>query len=163
MEALASVLTRERLLAELVVFKLVELRGLLQSGEVRFLGWAAEEVERATTSLREAELQRAALVTGLAAQRGLPDDVPLSALLADVPEPWRGVLGELADRLRALCLEARELSAANSRLADTGLQGVEHLLGRVAGPARSSDDLGLYGPGGRREARLPRTRVAADL
>ncbi len=86
MEALTSLLTRERLLAELVVFKLLELRGLLQAGEARFLGWAAEEVERATTSLREAELQRAALVADLAEQRGLPGpDVPLSALLSDTP------------------------------------------------------------------------------
>ena len=163
MEALTSVLSRERLLAELVVFKLVELRGLLQSGESRFLGWAAEEVERATASLREAELQRATIVAGLAEQRGLPEgDLPLSAVLADAPEPWRGVLGELSDRLRHLCVEARELSAANARLADTGLRGVEHLLGR-AEDRSPTDDLGLYGPSGRRESRLPRARVAASL
>lgn len=162
MEALTRLLTRERLLAELVVFKLLELRGLLQAGESRFLGWAAEEVERATGSLRSAELERAALVAGLAEERGLPDDVPLRGLLADVPEPWRGVLVEQSDRLRALCAEAKELSLANARLADTGLRGVEQLLGRVDG-SEPADDLGLYGPTGRRVTTVPRARVAQSL
>ena len=46
MDALMSLLTRERLLAELVVFKLLELRALLSAGEGRFLAWAAEATAR---------------------------------------------------------------------------------------------------------------------
>lgn len=52
MEKLATLLGRERLLLELLTFKLVELRQLLAAGETRFLDWAAEEVDRALTGMR---------------------------------------------------------------------------------------------------------------
>ena len=162
MEALLSLLTRERLLAELVVFKLLELRALMQAGEGRFLGWAAEEVERATTSLRETELQRAVLVSGLAEERGLDPDVPLRELLEDAGEPWRSALEEQADTLRSLCTEAGELVAAGARLADTGIKELDAIMGRVR-PAAAPDDLVLYGRTGRREPAAPRGRVATTL
>lgn len=162
MEALMDVLTRERLLAELLVFKLVELRQLLTAGEARFLPWAAEEVERATGALRRAELERAVVVSGLAEERGLPEDVRLGDLVTDVAEPWRTVLVEQADHLRALCTEAADLLTAAGRLAETGLKGIDDLLGRTVdtGPA---DGLTLYGRGGRRDNGAPRPRVAQSL
>lgn len=162
MEALMNLLTRERLLAELLVFKLVELRQLLLADEARFLPWAAEEVERATSALRKAELERAVLVSGLAEERGLDDDVRLSDLVVDVAEPWRTVLAEQADLLSNLCTEAADLLTAAGRLAAIGLRGIDDLLGRTAdtGPA---DGLVLYGPGGRRDTGAPRPRVAQNL
>lgn len=162
MEALVSLLTRERLLAELVVFKLVELRQLLLAGEARFLPWASEEVERATMSLRRAELERAVLVSGLAKERGLADDVRLSELVDDVAEPWRSVLVEQSDLLRGLLGEATDLTAAVRRLADTGLRGVTDLLGRTAG-GETGDGLVLYGRTGRRESAARTPRVAQSL
>ena len=162
MDALMSLLTRERLLAELVVFKLLELRALLSAGEGRFLAWAAEEVERATTSLRETELQRAVLVAGLADERGLDADVSLAELLEDAGEPWRSALEEQADKLRSLCTEAADLVAANARLAQTGIQSLDALLGKVAAPA-PADDLVLYGRTGRRLPPTTRSRVTTNL
>ena len=162
MEALLSLLTRERLLAELVVFKLLELRALMQAGEGRFLGWAAEEVERATTSLRETELQRAVLTAGLAEERGLDGDASLRELLEDVGEPWHSALEEQAELLRSLCAEAAELVAANTRLADDGIRDLDAIMGRVR-PAAPQDDLVLYGRTGRREPLAPRGRVATTL
>ncbi len=154
MEALVTLLTRERLLAELVVFKLVELRQVLLAGEARFLPWAAEEVERATASLRRTELERAVLVSGLVQERGLPEDTRLRDLAADAAEPWRGMLDEQADDLRRLCTEASDLLQVVRRLADTGLRGITDLLGRTA--AEDPDDgLVLYGrtrPAGQRAA-----------
>jgi len=162
MEALMSLLTRERLLAELVVFKLLELRALLASSEARFLAWASEEVERATGSLRETELQRAVLVAGLADERGLDAEVTLRQLLEDVGEPWRSALEDEADKLGALCSEARDLVAANGRLADSGIRELDALMGRIA-PPPPADDLVLYGRSGRRELAAPRARVATRL
>ena len=115
MEALAALLTRERLLVELVVFKLVELRQLLLAGEARFLGWAAEEVERADRCRsRQAELERAVLVTGLATDRGLP------AGRADAVRPGRGRARAVAHacsprRRRALRAERRRGGRAADR------------------------------------------------
>lgn len=162
METLVALLTRERLLAELVVFKLVSLRQLLVVGEARFLPWASEELERAMASLRTAELDRAVLVSGLAEERGVEGDVRLADLVEDAPEPWRTVLTEQADLLRGLCAEASELQDAVRRLADTGLRGIGDLLGRVAGDG-PADGLTLYGPGGRRDTGAPAPRVAQSL
>src|SRR6185437_3976576 len=53
-EELARLLSRERLLLELLLFKLVTLRQLLASGEVRFLAWASDEMERAIDKVRKA-------------------------------------------------------------------------------------------------------------
>src|SRR3954452_3036011 len=69
-EELARLLSRERLLLELLLFKLVTLRQLLASGEVRFLSWASDEIERAIEKVRKAELARALAVSELAAATG---------------------------------------------------------------------------------------------
>lgn len=110
MEALARLLTREQLLLELLVFKLVEMRQLLLAGETRFLGWAGEEVERATSSVREAELERAVLATSLGASRGL-DEPSLRDLLADAPEPWRSLLEDAHAGLRSSAAEVAALAS----------------------------------------------------
>ena len=161
MEHLVALLTRERLLAELVVFKLLELRQLLLAGEARFLPWASEEVERATTSLRATGLERALLVAQVAAERGLPDPEPtVSVLLEGTPEPWRTVMAEAAEGLRALCREAEEHAAANRALASQGAQAVGDLLGRHA---PEQDGLLLYGPDAAVSGSVPRARVAQTL
>ncbi len=162
MDALLTVLGRERVLAELVVFKLLELRQLLLAGEARFLPWAAEEVERATDALRRTELDRAVVVRGVAADRGLPGDVRLAELLEHVGEPWRSVLVEHAEALRSALGEAAELTAAGGRAAETGLRGVTDLLHGAAAGAAPDDGLRLYGPAGAAPA-PPRPRVAQSL
>lgn len=162
MERLVALLTRERLLAELVVFKLVELRQLLLAGEARFLPWAAEEVERATGSLRDVELQRALLVAQIAHERGTQDlEPPLQALVEEAPEPWRTVLAEAADALRDLCREAEEHVAANRTLAEHGVSAVTDLLGRARRPA--DDGLVLYGPDAVVRTGAPAARTAQRL
>ena len=162
MERLAALLTRERLLAELVVFKLVEMRQLLLAGEARFLPWAAEEVERATGALREIELQRALLVVEIAHDRGMADaEPPLQALVDEAPEPRRTVLAEAADALRDLCREAEDHVAANRALAEQGVSAVSELLGRAARPA--DDGLVLYGPDATVRTGVPAARVAQRL
>ncbi len=148
MEALARLLSRERLLLELLVFKLVEMRQLLLSGETRFLGWAAEEVERATTAVREAELERAVIVAGLGESRGFPEPV-LSELVADAPEPWRFLLEEDHRALRAHALEVTDLLQANRRLAEAGARSLADSLGTVpvtAGPGSTYQQSAGHAP-----------------
>src|SRR3954471_12850562 len=146
MENLARLLSRERLLLELLVFKLVELRQLLLISETRFLGWAAEEVERAVDAVRDAELERAVLVAAIAAERGLSDEtILLQALAADSPEPWRSLLED--DRLALLRLSSEvqdNLSSARA-LAQAGTNAVSELLDRVSGP-QPEPALSTYGP-----------------
>lgn len=128
MEALARLLSRERVLVELLLFKLVELRQLLLAGETRFLGWAGEEVERATMSVRDAELERAVIVVELAGQRGL-EEPTLGTLIIDSPEPWAGILRGHQEALRASAGEVAELLAVTRRLAEAGSRSLAESLG----------------------------------
>ncbi len=155
MEALARLLTRERVLVDLLVFKLVELRLMLLAGETRFLGWASEEVDRATNAVRDAELERAVLVTELGANRGL-DAPTLTELLHDAPEPWQGLLQTEHEALRRSAGEVRELLTVTKRLADAGARSMAESLGTAgtSGTAGGS----TYGPGGPVTTTAPRVQ-----
>ncbi len=134
MEALARLLGRERLLVELLVFKLVELRQLLLAGETRFLDWASEEVERATSSVRLTEIERSVLVAGLGDARGLSEPT-LTELVADAPEPWRTLLADDHQALRASAAEVADLLQANRRLAEAGARSIADSLGTLTSPS----------------------------
>lgn len=164
MDALAALLTRERLLVELVVFKLVEMRQLLLAGETRFLGWAGEELERAAAAVRAAELERAVLVTGLVADRGPDAEPTLSALVAEAPEPWRTSLSETQAALRSSTAEVAELTGAVRRLAEAGSRSLADTLRRLnPGSADAEPELATYGPHARYVHSTPRPRVSHTL
>lgn len=134
MDELATLLNRERLLLELLVFKLVELRQLLLIGEGRFLGWAAEEVERAAQSLHEAELQRGLLVAQLNHARGLePDALSLRQLAQSSPEPWRTIFEDHRNAFLRLTDELENDLRATRQLAQSGHAAVSEALDRLAG------------------------------
>lgn len=164
MDALSALLTRERLLLELLVFKLVELRQLLLAGEPRFLGWAAEEVERAAAAVRAAETERAVLVAAVANDRGLdPDTLTLTALVADAPEPWRTLLADIQQALRTSAAEVQELLAGTHRLAAAGDRSLTETLLRLSGDPEPEPELTTYGPGARWEISVPQPRVRRSL
>lgn len=134
MENLTTLLQRERLLLELLVFKITELRHLLADGDSRFLGWAAEEVERAVEAVRLVELERAVLVQDIAgsASTAVGDESALLQRLAETaPEPWGAVLTEHRLALQALAKEVAEGLAGAGRLAKAGAAAVADLLDRV--------------------------------
>lgn len=143
MEALVTLLTREKTLVELLVFKLVALRQLLLAGETRFLPWAAEEVDRATLAVRDAEVERAVLVSVLGAERGLDEPV-LSELVADAPDVWRGLMTQLHDELRSSANEVSELLTSTRRLADVGSRSLAEAMGEQREAVGAT-----YGPDGR--------------
>lgn len=155
MEDLARVLTREQVLVELLVFKLVTMRQMLLNGETRFLAWAGEEVERAAETVRAAELERAMVAEEVAAARGMTDPT-LRELVADAPEPWQSLLDELAASLRSSTAEVAELIAATRRLAEAGATSIAESLGTLAAPStaprRSAYADG--GPGGSRVSQV---------
>ncbi len=132
MDTLVRLLTRESLLVELLVFKLVELRQLLLSGETRFLGWASEEVERATQCVRAAELERAMLMSELGRERGL-DDPTLTEMVADAPAPWQGLLKDLQDQLLRHAQESASVLQVTRRLAEAGSRSINETLDSLSG------------------------------
>ncbi len=139
MEALARLLTRERVLVELLVFKLVELKGLLLAGETRFLGWASEEVEKATENVRLAEIERAVLVAEIGRARGI-DEPSLSEIVADAPVPWNGLLTDLQEQLLRHAHESASLLQVTRRLADAGRRSISETLESLSGSGPRTDE-----------------------
>ena len=149
MEALVTLLTREKTLVELLVFKLVAMRQLLLAGETRFLPWAAEEVDRATLAVRDAEIERAVLVASLADEEGT--EPTLTELIDAAPDIWRGLLGQLHAELRAGATEVSELLSSTRRLAEVGARSLAEAMGEQREAVGAT-----YGPDGRS---VPAARV----
>lgn len=152
MDELARLLSVERRLLELLLFKLVEGRHLLAAGEARFLPYAATEVEKAMGRVQEAELRRAMLVHELAAEMGVPEEaLTLSALARDSLEPFRTIFTDHRLAFLELAAEIEDVTRQNRRLAERGAHDVEQLLAMVGQAQSPADELKLYGPeqGGR--------------
>jgi hypothetical protein len=101
MDDLLTVLGRERQVLGNLVFRLVEARGLLLTGESRFLHLAARDIETATEAVRDVELTRAVLEphgqdTTLR-ELAIASSAPLDAILDD----HRAAIGRLAAEVGA--------------------------------------------------------------
>ena len=132
MDELASVLSREQLLLERLLFKLIELRAMLVDGEARFLPWAAEEVDRATARLREAELRRAVVVNRVASEVGVVDaQVSLRALSQSTPEPYAAIFAAQRRAMLGITAEVRDCVRACRVSAGAGASIVQEVLQRV--------------------------------
>jgi prephenate dehydrogenase len=181
MEELAALLNRERMLLELLLFKLVALRQLLLAGEVRFLPWAAEEVDRATTKVREAELRRSLAVEGLSlslrdeagdgrvSSLSAPSQVTLRTLAESAPEPWRTIFSAHRKSFLQLASDLEEAITTTRRLAVSGGAAIGATLDRLTGavssstPAPRSPAASTYGPGARWEPTTAEPRFTRTL
>jgi hypothetical protein len=134
LELLVEVLGCERTLLDVLVYRLVELRALLVSGDGRFLAWAAEEVEDATSAVRAAELSRAILISEMAEARGLLEETLTLAVLVETADPpWRALLQDHRLALAALTAEVDDHASAVRRLARTTTDAVAAVLAQVGG------------------------------
>lgn len=148
MDELARLLSIERRLLELLLFKLVEGRHLLAAGEARFLPYAAAEVERAMERVQETELRRSMLVADLAHDLDVAEEaLTLSALARDSLEPFGTIFADHRMAFLELAAEIEDVTGQNRRLAERGAHDVERLLAMVGQPATPAEELRLYGPG----------------
>jgi len=131
MEQIAAVLEREQELLDVLLFKLIETRLILESGDLRFLSRATREVERARTRTREVDLVRATTVA-----RHRPG-ATLRTLATCAPEPWPGILRDHYDLLAALVAEIEVTAHRNSGEARAGLEALQ--LARVTVPPKRRD------------------------
>lgn len=171
MDNLALLLQRERLLLELLVFKIIVLRHLLADGDVRFLGWAAEEVERAVEAVRLAELERAIVLEESARgvvpaqQRGADVETDLlERLIAAAPEPWQSILGQHRDALDSLSHEVADGLVVVRRLSEAGSDAIAALFSQLGEDTTTpADSLLTYGPGTTTTWSAPAPRVRTTL
>jgi hypothetical protein len=164
MDELARLLSVERRLLDLLLFKLVEGRHLLAAGEARFLPYAAAEVERAMERVQEAELRRSILVSDLARGLEIPEEaLTLSALARESLEPYGTIFSDHGLAFLELAAEIEDVTRQNRRLAERGAHDLEQLLVMVGRPAGSVHELKLDGPDhGARHTTVPSSRFRRD-
>jgi hypothetical protein len=128
MERINAILEREGEVLEILLFKLVETRLLLEAGELRFLSRATREVERARTRAREIDLMRATTVS-----QHRPG-VTLRDLATESTEPWPGIFRDHHDVLTRLVAEIEVTAHRNSSEARLGLEALQRTK-VAAGPS----------------------------
>jgi hypothetical protein len=109
---------------------------LLRGDESRFLPRAADEIHAAVDEVGQIELLRATVVSRLADELGVPEDVlTLTALIRSASPATAEKLRELQERLRTALTELQQLTSASTVVAATGLESVRRSLGRFSGSA----------------------------
>lgn len=124
---LLAVLGRERHALGHLLFRLLEARGLLATGETRFLHLAARDVEAAAAAVREVELTRALL-------EPIADGRTLRELVEAAPPPLDGILHDHHMAISRLAAEVGAAIEATSELAEHGLARVRGSETAMAGP-----------------------------
>ena len=150
MERVSTVLEREGDALELLLFKLVETRLLLEAGEARFLPRATREVERARARSRELDLLRAATAAQTAPGTSLRE------LAGAAGGPWPAILRDHHDVMSRLLDEIEVVGHRNAQLARAGIEALDRVPAGVGGEAQ---------PAGRpvRNAELDRLARGAAL
>jgi hypothetical protein len=133
-DALVDTITAERHVVDYLLFKLITLKLLFVADERRFIERAANETERVIDSLRQAEQRRDAAVALVASEWDTPaDELTLSRLAREAPEPTAKLFRDLQRSLISLADEIDGVLDDNRRLAEGGLGDVQTLLDAVAG------------------------------
>ena len=133
-DALVDTITAERHVVDYLLFKLTTLKLLFVADERRFIERAANETERVIDSLRQAEQRRDAAVALVASEWEMPaEELTLSRLAREAPEPTAKLFSDLQRSLISLADEIDGVLDDNRRLAEGGLGDVQTLLDAVAG------------------------------
>jgi hypothetical protein len=149
MEELIRVLTEERGLLEVLVYRLETLRHFLTIDRPRSVEWASMEVDQASDLLRAAEHRRNAAAARAGRDAGLVHAYPSLRELASLDGPYRSTLEALRHDFLTLTEQVEDLFAAVRK---TVAQGYHH-VNKALGPAMATPQAGtLYGP----DAQVPR-------
>ena len=129
MERVSTVLEREGDALEVLLFKLVETRLLLEAGEARFLPRATREVERARARCRELDLLRAATTAQAA------PGTPLRELAGAAGGPWPAILRDHHGVMCRLLEEIEVVGQRNAQLARAGIEALDRVPATVGAEA----------------------------
>jgi hypothetical protein len=148
MEELIRVLTEERNLLEVLVYRLETLRHFLTLDRPRSVEWASLEVDQASDLLRAAESRRNAAATRAGRDLGLVHPYPSLRELSSIDGPYRTTLEALRQEFLALTAQVEDLFDAVRRTVAIGFNHVNQAIGAMTGaPAGVGAGSGtLYGP-----------------
>ncbi|HEU5150250.1 MAG TPA: hypothetical protein VFU19_07120 [Iamia sp.] len=166
MEQLVEVLQKERDRLEQLRYRFVALGLLLDAREVRFWGWALQDLNRARLRVRETDLMRAATVGIMDVPSARGGVASLREVAAATPPPWAGILRDHHD---SLCTLVTEIELHAHHIAEGGRACLAELArtGTVGQPpAPTEAPRVLVGPadgGAEALAPAPRPRPATRL
>ncbi|HSK96880.1 MAG TPA: flagellar export chaperone FlgN [Euzebyales bacterium] len=147
LDTLIDTITAERHVVEYLLFKLITLKLLFVHDERRFIEKAANEAERVISNLRQAEERRDQALQVVADEWDVSaDELTLTRLAREAPEPSGKTFRDLQRSLRGLTDEIEAVLEDNRKLAEGGLNDVRTVLDAVVGNAAGD----LYTDAGRR-------------
>jgi hypothetical protein len=146
MDELIRVLTEERNLLEVLVYRLETLRYFVTLDRPRSVEWAAMEVDQASDLLRAAESRRNAAAERAGRELGLAHAFPSLRELASVEGPYRSTLEALRQDFLSLTAQTEELFAAVRRNVARGYTQIDRTVGVLAGGRPAAGAGTLYGP-----------------
>jgi hypothetical protein len=124
----SSLLWQEREALELLLFKLIEERLIVASGEVRWLPAANREVESVIEQLQAVEIRRAVEVELMAREHGRGQGMTLSELAGIAGEPWATILLDHREQLLGLVAQVEQASGENRALLTAGARAIRDTL-----------------------------------
>jgi len=113
LRSLSDLLWRERDLLEALRYRLEVEHLLLDAGRTDLLPIAVRDVDDILAEVRTAELARAAEVTAIVAELGLPDGASLLDIATAAPAPWEGILREHRAAFLTLTSEIASVAQTN--------------------------------------------------
>jgi hypothetical protein len=132
----SNILWRERLLLDLLTFKLEEEQLVLASGRTRWLSRASREVESILEEFKRVELERAMASAGAISEFGLADAPTLRELVAIAPPPWDSILSEhrralvmLSQGIEAITQSSRDESPRYASVGEIDIDAYEASVG----------------------------------
>ncbi len=128
MEDLSLILWRERELLETLLYKLEIEKLVLASGQNRWLGSAAREVEQVLAAIRETELLRAITADEAAASIGMASNPSLRALAEAVGDPWHTILMDHHKAFVTCTRDLVETAATNRELLTASQQAAREVF-----------------------------------
>jgi hypothetical protein len=144
MEELIRVLTDERNLLEVLVYRLETLRHFLTLDRPRSVEWASMEVDQASDLLRAAELRRNAAAERAGRDLGLVHAFPSLRELASIDGPYRSTLEALRRDFLNLTEQVEDLFASVRTNATRGVNHVNQMIGALTGTQAAVGT--TYGP-----------------
>jgi hypothetical protein len=144
MEELIRVLTEERNLLEVLVYRLETLRHFLSLDRPRSIEWASMEVDQASDLLRSAETRRNDAAARAGRDLGLVHPFPSLRELSSLDGPYRSTLDALRSDFLALTAEVEELFSAVRKNVTRGYNHLDRTLGVVTGAPTTASN--IYGP-----------------
>ncbi|HEX9887874.1 MAG TPA: flagellar export chaperone FlgN [Nitriliruptorales bacterium] len=138
--ALAQTLWAERHLVEHLLYKLVAANLMLAADDRRFVSRALDEVDAVVERLWDAERARSSAVAEVARHWRVPaDEVTLSRLGSECPEPWGSMFDEHRDAFDRMTAEIERTADDNRRLASVALSDIRASLAALSGPQARTD------------------------